>query len=75
MLKTPILLGREQNLGVGQAVAPHHRRVQGLAWLRPIDSEHSAIWQCLVGEPIAAVARLVLTASGGGPAASAAFPA
>ena len=21
-----------------------------LAWLRPIDSEHSAIWQCLVGE-------------------------
>ncbi len=22
-----------------------------LAWLRPVDSEHSAIWQCLVGEP------------------------
>ncbi len=36
-----------------------------LAWLRPIDSEHSAIWQCLVGEPMAGVARLVLTASGG----------
>ena len=36
-----------------------------LAWLRPIDSEHSAIWQCLVGESMAAVARLVLTASGG----------
>jgi 1-deoxy-D-xylulose-5-phosphate reductoisomerase len=36
-----------------------------LAWLRPIDSEHSAIWQCLVGEPRAGVARLVLTASGG----------
>ncbi len=36
-----------------------------LAWLRPIDSEHSAIWQCLVGEPEGAVARLVLTASGG----------
>jgi 1-deoxy-D-xylulose-5-phosphate reductoisomerase len=33
--------------------------------LRPIDSEHSAIWQCLVGEPIDAVARVVLTASGG----------
>jgi 1-deoxy-D-xylulose-5-phosphate reductoisomerase len=33
--------------------------------LRPIDSEHSAIWQCLVGEPMAGVARLVLTASGG----------
>ena len=24
-----------------------------LAWLRPIDSEHSAIWQCLVGESMA----------------------
>ena len=36
-----------------------------LAWLRPIDSEHSAIWQCLVGESRAAIARLVLTASGG----------
>jgi 1-deoxy-D-xylulose-5-phosphate reductoisomerase len=36
-----------------------------LAWLRPIDSEHSAIWQCLVGESMAAVASLVLTASGG----------
>jgi 1-deoxy-D-xylulose-5-phosphate reductoisomerase len=36
-----------------------------LAWLRPIDSEHSAIWQCLVGEPGSSISRLVLTASGG----------
>ncbi len=36
-----------------------------LAWLRPIDSEHSAIWQCLVGEDLAAISRLILTASGG----------
>ena len=36
-----------------------------LAWLRPIDSEHSAIWQCLAGEPMRAVASLILTASGG----------
>jgi len=36
-----------------------------LAWLRPIDSEHSAIWQCLIGERLDAVAALVLTASGG----------
>jgi 1-deoxy-D-xylulose-5-phosphate reductoisomerase len=36
-----------------------------LAWLRPIDSEHSAIWQCLAGESMQAVARLILTASGG----------
>jgi 1-deoxy-D-xylulose-5-phosphate reductoisomerase len=33
--------------------------------LRPIDSEHSAIWQCLLGERIETVQRLVLTASGG----------
>ena len=36
-----------------------------LAWLRPIDSEHSAIWQCLVGESMSGVAGLLLTASGG----------
>jgi 1-deoxy-D-xylulose-5-phosphate reductoisomerase len=36
-----------------------------LAWLRPIDSEHSAIWQCLVGESLSSVAALILTASGG----------
>ena len=33
--------------------------------LRPVDSEHSAIWQCLWGEAPEAVSRLVLTASGG----------
>ena len=31
----------------------------------PVDSEHSALFQCLVGEPAGAVERLVLTASGG----------
>ena len=35
------------------------------AELRPIDSEHSAIWQCLWGEDGAAVERILLTASGG----------
>ena len=33
--------------------------------LIPIDSEHSALWQCLTGEPSDAVRRLILTASGG----------
>ncbi|CAN5773203.1 1-deoxy-D-xylulose-5-phosphate reductoisomerase [soil metagenome] len=36
-----------------------------LAWLRPIDSEHSALWQCLVGERMGEVQGLILTASGG----------
>jgi 1-deoxy-D-xylulose-5-phosphate reductoisomerase len=42
-----------------------HPMSSALGWLRPIDSEHSAIWQCLVGEEHAAIARLLLTASGG----------
>jgi 1-deoxy-D-xylulose-5-phosphate reductoisomerase len=33
--------------------------------IRPIDSEHSAIWQCLWGERRDSVRRLILTASGG----------
>ena len=47
------------------ANAPGDPLASPLAWLRPIDSEHSAIWQCLVGEPMNRVASLVLTASGG----------
>jgi 1-deoxy-D-xylulose-5-phosphate reductoisomerase len=35
------------------------------AQLRPIDSEHSAIWQCLWGEQPHSVQRIILTASGG----------
>jgi 1-deoxy-D-xylulose-5-phosphate reductoisomerase len=35
------------------------------AELRPVDSEHSAIWQCLWGETADAVDRLIITASGG----------
>jgi len=33
--------------------------------LRPVDSEHSAIWQCLWGEAQDAVTRITVTASGG----------
>ena len=39
--------------GLAAAVAantPADPYASPLAWLRPIDSEHSAIWQCLVGE-------------------------
>ena len=35
------------------------------AELFPIDSEHSAIWQCLRGEKAEEVEKLILTASGG----------
>ena len=35
------------------------------ATIFPIDSEHSAIWQCLVGEKTDDVRRIILTGSGG----------
>ena len=35
------------------------------ATLFPVDSEHSAIWQCLLGEEVSNVKRLILTGSGG----------
>jgi 1-deoxy-D-xylulose-5-phosphate reductoisomerase len=47
------------------ATRPGDPYASPLAWLRPIDSEHSAIWQCLVGESMGSVAALILTASGG----------
>jgi 1-deoxy-D-xylulose-5-phosphate reductoisomerase len=61
---------KETLVSGGHLVMPLARRLAGdggspLDWLRPIDSEHSAIWQCLAGERMADVARLILTASGG----------
>jgi 1-deoxy-D-xylulose-5-phosphate reductoisomerase len=47
------------------AIDPADPLASALGWLRPIDSEHSAIWQCLAGENLARVERLLLTASGG----------
>jgi 1-deoxy-D-xylulose-5-phosphate reductoisomerase len=41
------------------------RASESAAHIIPIDSEHSALWQCLRGEDRESVARLVLTASGG----------
>jgi len=57
-------LARELAATVGRTT-PDDPYASPLAWLRPIDSEHSAIWQCLVGESLERVASLVLTASGG----------
>ncbi len=37
----------------------------GTGEILPVDSEHSAIHQCLAGRPSAEVSRLILTASGG----------
>jgi 1-deoxy-D-xylulose-5-phosphate reductoisomerase len=40
-------------------------KAAGARGLRPVDSEHSAIWQCLWGERKESVRRLIITASGG----------
>jgi 1-deoxy-D-xylulose-5-phosphate reductoisomerase len=65
--KTVALANKETLVTGGHLVARELDALGGDAFdrLRPIDSEHSAIWQCLAGERIDAVARLVLTASGG----------
>ncbi len=39
--------------------------VRSGARLLPVDSEHSAVFQALIGEDIAAVERIIITASGG----------
>ncbi|MHC1738222.1 MAG: 1-deoxy-D-xylulose-5-phosphate reductoisomerase [Ignavibacteriaceae bacterium] len=44
---------------ITELVAKHN------AELIPVDSEHSAIFQCLLGESVDSVSKLILTASGG----------
>ncbi len=51
--------------GVHAEADPSNPLASPLGWLRPIDSEHSAIWQSLVGERFDHIDRLILTASGG----------
>ena len=60
---TLALANKESLVTAGQllmATAAQHK-----ATVLPVDSEHSAIFQALVGEDIAAVERIILTASGG----------
>jgi 1-deoxy-D-xylulose-5-phosphate reductoisomerase len=57
------LANKETLVMAGHLVMEAVRRA-GVALL-PVDSEHSALWQCLRGEQVAEVRRLLLTASGG----------
>ncbi len=59
-----IALANKETLVVAGALV-NERLAQHGGTLIPVDSEHSAIFQCLVGEPAHAVESLVLTASGG----------
>ncbi len=61
--KTIALANKETLVMAGHLVMQAAKRAQ--VALLPVDSEHSAIWQCLRGEQSAEVLRLLLTASGG----------
>ena len=55
------LANKESLVAGGDLVIAHAKADQIL----PVDSEHSAIWQALMGEQKSEVSKLVLTASGG----------
>ena len=57
------LANKESLVAGGPVVLAALERGGGM--LLPVDSEHSALFQCLIGESASTVRRLVLTASGG----------
>ncbi|MCE3007966.1 MAG: 1-deoxy-D-xylulose-5-phosphate reductoisomerase [Bacteroidetes bacterium] len=59
-----IALANKETLVVAGELVMQRVRARGVQLL-PVDSEHSAIFQCLQGEPAHRVQKLVLTASGG----------
>lgn len=61
--KRVALANKESLVMAGELVLA--ARDRGGALLVPVDSEHSAILQCIGGRPMGEIRRLVLTASGG----------
>ena len=59
-----VALANKESLVMAGALVMERVREQGVRLL-PVDSEHSAIWQCLAGSDHPAIRRLMLTASGG----------
>ena len=57
------LANKETLVAGGSIVIPKIQAKFGK--LLPVDSEHSAIWQCLWGQPSGSLDRILLTASGG----------
>ena len=60
----PIALANKETLVVAGDIVMRKATEQRVAVI-PVDSEHSAIFQCLVGEGRNKIERIVLTASGG----------
>lgn len=59
-----VALANKEVLVMAGALVMAEARRHGVK-IRPVDSEHSAVWQCLKGEQKRKVDRLLLTASGG----------
>jgi 1-deoxy-D-xylulose-5-phosphate reductoisomerase len=59
-----IALANKETLVVAGELVMQRAREKG-ALIIPVDSEHSAIFQCLVGEDVTKVEKMILTASGG----------
>ncbi len=59
-----VALANKEAMVCGGALIWQAARASG-ARITPVDSEHSALYQCLVGERLEDVAELILTASGG----------
>jgi 1-deoxy-D-xylulose-5-phosphate reductoisomerase len=60
---TLALANKESLVAAGELALAARERGGGL--LLPVDSEHSAVFQCLEGRPLETVDSIVLTASGG----------
>ena len=59
-----IALSNKESLVMAGKIIERERKKANVN-IFPVDSEHSAIWQCLVGESRDEVKRLILTGSGG----------
>lgn len=59
-----IALANKETLVVAGDIVMQKAREKNVAII-PVDSEHSAIFQCLVGEDLNTVEKVILTASGG----------
>ena len=59
-----VALANKETLVIAGELVMRTAREKGVQII-PIDSEHSALWQCLVGEDREHIERLIITASGG----------
>ena len=59
-----VALSNKESLVMAGSIINEIKNKSG-AKIFPVDSEHSAIWQCLVGESIKEVNKIILTGSGG----------